>query len=174
MIEACRVSPEKQHSACTFWQYRGKRMKTTAVVAAILLTRIAGAWAESCVIPTKDEVEAQTAKCLISIDGRLLVNERCNIQVAPNGRETILDAGKYYVDVNVTSSASRHPGVATASWNRGSGRSDSLTSLGPVTAFQRNDSLCFRNRRIEMCYSDFLTCKCGPQEFYGCKRSDGD
>jgi len=143
------------------------------VAAAVFLTLIGGAWAESCALPTKDELEAQTAKCLISIDGRLLVNERCKIQVAPNGRETILDAGKHYVDVSVTSSASRHPGVATASWNGGSGRSDHLASLGPVTAFQRNDSFCFRNRRIEMCYSEFLTCQCGPQEFYGCKRSDG-
>jgi hypothetical protein len=113
-------------------------MKRIVIIATLLLETGLGARATSCTIPTDDEVEARTAKCLINIDGRLLVNERCNIHVAPNGRGTTLDAGKYYVEVHVTSSASRHPGVATASWNRGSGRSDQLTSLGSVTAFERN------------------------------------
>jgi len=40
--------------------------------------------AQGCTIPTDDEVQARTAKCLLSIDGKLLVNERCNLNVSPD------------------------------------------------------------------------------------------
>jgi hypothetical protein len=142
-------------------------MERIVIIAALLpAILVAGAKAESCTIPTDDVVKARTAKCLLSIDGRLLVNERCNFRVSPEGHATTLDAGKYYVEVNVI--AKGRGTVAIAFWNRGSGRSDQLSLLGPVTSFERSGAYCFRNRRFEMCASDFLTCKCGPQEDYGC------
>jgi hypothetical protein len=85
----------------------------------------------------------------------VLVNGRCNISVAANAG-IAFEFGKYYVDVH-TLNASRRSGVATASWNGGSGMNYPLTSLGLVTAFQRNGAQCVRNRRLEMCYSDLLT-----------------
>ena len=51
-------------------------------------------------IPTDDPVAAQTAMCLLSIDNRLLVNERCNVLFLPDGREVALDAGKHYTRVS--------------------------------------------------------------------------
>ena len=45
-------------------------------------------------IPTDDPVAAQTAMRLLSIDNRLLVNERCNVLFLPDGREVALDAGQ--------------------------------------------------------------------------------
>ncbi len=48
-------------------------------------------------------------------------------------------------------------GVAIASWNQGSGRSDQLSALGPVTSFDRTGADCYHNRRFEMCASDYLT-----------------
>ena len=145
-----------------------------AITAVLVVAAGAGAMAQTCNIPTDNEVQARTAKCLVSIDGRVLVNERCNFSVASNGH-IALEFGKYYVDVRVTLNASRRSGVTTVSWNRGSGRRDyPQTSLGPVTAFQRNGAQCVGNRRLEMCYSDFLTCKCGPGEAYGCKPADAE
>jgi hypothetical protein len=85
--------------------------------------------------------------------------------VSPDGHGTTLDAGKYYVELNVIARTSSN--VTMAFWNRGSGRSDQQTSLGPVTGFDRSDAYCFRNRRFEMCASEYLTCKCGPEEYYG-------
>ena len=147
---------------------------TVAITAVLVVVASAGAMAETCNIPTDNEVQARTAKCLVSFDGRVLVNERCNISVAANG-DVALEFGKYYVDVSVTPNASRRSGVATASWNRGSGLRDyPLTPLGLVTAFQRDGAQCVRNSRLEMCYSDLLTCRCGPGEAYGCKPADGE
>ena len=145
---------------------------TVAISAVLVVVASAGAMSETCNIPTDNEFQARTAKCLVSIDGRVLVNERCNISVAANGG-IALEFGKYYVDVH-TLNASRRSGVATASWNGGSGSNYPLTSLGLVTAFQRNGAQCVRNRRLEICYSDLLTCKCGPGEAYGCKPGDGE
>jgi hypothetical protein len=113
--------------------------------------------------------QARTARCLLSIDGRVLVNQRCSYHVSPDGHDYILDTGQYYATVEVI------PDVGViASWNRGSGRSDQLRSLGPVTGFNRTGADCYHNRRFEMCASDYLTCKCGPDELYGCKPADAD
>jgi hypothetical protein len=98
-------------------------------IVAMFAFAAASASAKDC-RPTDDEVVAQTAKCLLSIDGKLLVNERCNVLFTPNGREVDLDAGKYYAVVSTTLDRKGEPTVVTASWNRGSGRSDHLTSLG--------------------------------------------
>ena len=145
---------------------------TVAISAVLVVVASAGAMSETCNIPTDNEFQARTAKCLVSIDGRALVNERCNISVDANGG-IAFEFGKYYVDVR-TLNASRRSGVATASWNGGNGGNYPLTSLGLVTAFRRNGAQCVRNRRLEMCYSDLLTCKCGPGEAYGCKPGDGE
>jgi hypothetical protein len=156
------------------WDRGAKKMNrlTVAISAVLVVVASAGAMSETCNIPTDNEVQARTAKCLVSIDGRVLVNERCNISVAANGG-IAFEFGKYYVDVR-TVNASRRSEVATASWNGGSGRDYPLTSLGGVTAFQRNGAKCVRNIRLEMCYSDLLTCKCGPGEAYGCKPGDSE
>jgi hypothetical protein len=61
------------------------KMKCTSIFAALLLLSLNGyASAQGCTIPTDDEVQARTAKCLLSIDGKLLVNERCNLNVSPD------------------------------------------------------------------------------------------
>jgi hypothetical protein len=73
-----------------------------AIIAPLLLATGMGANAEICIIPTDDVVQARTAKCLLSIDGMLLVDDRCNFRVSPDGHRTTLDAGKDYAEVNVT------------------------------------------------------------------------
>jgi len=146
--------------------------KSKLMIAVLLLaTTGAGASSESCTIPTDDEVQAQTPQCLLNIDGLLLVNERCNFNVSPDGHATIIDAGRYYVAVNVDNGPGGK-GRIMASWNRGSGRSDRLSSLGPATSFDRSGTLCFHNRRFEMCVSDYLTCKCKEEGEYGCRPAD--
>ena len=100
-------------------------MKLIATIAALAL---AGASATATAqqeckgpanIPTDDPVAAQTAKCLLSIDNRLLVNERCNVLFLPDGREVALDAGKHYTRVSSTLDRRGTP-TLLASWNRGS------------------------------------------------------
>jgi hypothetical protein len=75
-------------------------MKLIAIIAAL----VASAGAQECKgpanIPADDPVAAQTAKCLLSVDNRLLVNERCNVLFSPDGREVDLDAGKHYTQVS--------------------------------------------------------------------------
>jgi len=100
-----------------------------------------GANAEICIIPTDEVVQARTAKCLLSIDGMLLVDDRCNFRVSPDGHRTTLDAGKDYAEVNVTPR-----GAAIGFWNRGIGRRDRLTSLGLVTRFDSTGAYCYHNR----------------------------
>ena len=128
-----------------------------------------GANAEICIIPTDDVVQARTARCLLSIDGMLLVDDRCNFRVSPDGHRTTLDAGKDYAEVNVTPR-----GAAIGFWNRGIGRRDRLTSLGLVTGFDSTGAYCYHGRRFDMCASDYLTCKCGPNELYGCMPAHAD
>jgi hypothetical protein len=104
------------------------RMIRIAIIAPLLLATGMVANAEICIAPTDDVVQARTAKCLLVIDGMLLVDERCNFRVSPDGRRAALDAGEDHAEVNVSPR-----GAAIASWNRGSGRRDHLTSLGLVT-----------------------------------------
>ena len=85
-------------------------------------------------------------KCLLSIDGMLLVDDRCNFRVSPDGHRTTLDAGKDYAEVNVTPR-----GAAIGFWNRGIGHRDRLTSLGLVTRFDSSGAYCYHNRGFEMC-----------------------
>lgn len=121
-------------------------------------------------IPTEDQVAAQTATCLLSVDGRLLVDERCNVSFSPDGREVVLDTGKYYLRVLLTLDRKGLPTILTASWNHGTGRSDQLVSLGHVTSFQRERASCWRNRRIEACLSDYMTCKCQNRNGIHCQQ----
>jgi hypothetical protein len=140
-----------------------------AIIAPLLLATGMGANAEICIIPTDDVVQARTAKCLLSIDGMLLVDDRCNFRVSPDGHRTTLDAGQDYAEVNVTPR-----GAAIGFWNRGVGRRDRLTSLGLVTRVDSTGAYCYHNRRFDMCASDYLTCKCGPNELYGCMPAHAD
>jgi hypothetical protein len=122
-------------------------------------------------IPTDDPVAAQTAMRLLSIDNRLLVNERCNVLFLPDGREVALDAGKHYTRVSSTLDRRGTP-TLLASWNRGSGRSDPLTPLGFVTASERGSLTCWRNRRVPICTSNYMTCECQSDRYYHCLHSD--
>jgi hypothetical protein len=45
---------------------------------------------------------------------------------------------------------------------------------GLVTRFDSTGAYCYHNRRFEMCASDYLTCKCGPNELYGCMPAHAD
>ena len=82
-------------------------MKLVATIAALGLAGIStSACAQECKgpvnIPIDDPVSAQTAKCLLSVDNRLLVNERCQVLFLPDGSEVVLDAGKHYARLSST------------------------------------------------------------------------
>jgi hypothetical protein len=143
-------------------------MTRIAIVAAFAIAS-SGAIAANCK-PTDDSVAAQTAKCLLSVDDNVFNNKRCNVMVSPDGREFDIDTGKYFARVSVTLDQRGSSHVLTAYWNRGSGRSDNSTSLGRVsdTNFDRGSAMCWRNRRVEMCMSEFITCDCKPGEYYHC------
>ena len=139
-------------------------MKLVATIAALGLAGIStSACAQECKgpvnIPIDDPVSAQTAKCLLSVDNRLLVNERCQVLFLPDGSEVVLDAGKHYARLSSTVDRRGVP-VLLASWNRGSGRNDRLTPLGFVKASKRESVTCWRNRRVKLCTSNYMTCEC--------------
>lgn len=134
------------------------------IFVLIWLAIATAAFAQSCDIPTDDMVAAKTAKCLLNVDGKLVIDQRCNYSVSPDGHEYLMDAGKYYAAVRIRPS----DGAAIAYWNRGSGRSDGLTPLGPVKSLLRGSLDCSQNRRFEMCASEYQGCKCRPNEDYSC------
>jgi hypothetical protein len=150
-------------------------MKLIDIIAALALAGVSANAQQECKgpanIPTDDPVAAQTAKCLLNIDNRLLVNERCNVLFLPDGREVALDAGKHYARVSSTLDRRGAP-TLLASWNRGSGRNDPLTPLGFVTAFERGSLTCWRNRRVQICTSNYMTCECQSDRYYHCLHSD--
>ncbi|MGJ4905328.1 hypothetical protein ACQR0V_27430 [Bradyrhizobium sp. HKCCYLS2058] len=143
--------------------------KIVSGIFAVLVMASSAAAAENCTIPTDNEREVRTAKCLLNVDGKLLVNERCNFHVSPDGHRTTLDAGKYYFEV-VTPVGGQRGEIAR--WNRGSGRSDQLVTLGPAFGLDRTDAFCYHNRRFEMCGSEYMTCKCSLNEEYGCRHDE--
>jgi len=81
--------------------------------------------------------------------------ERFNPQV-------VLDAGKHYARLSSTVDRRGVP-VLLASWNRGSGRNHRLTPLGFV---KRESVTCWRNRRVKLCTSNYMTCECHSDSYY--------
>lgn len=133
------------------------------VLVTLLLVGVSAS-AQVCNVPMDLGPEARTAKCLLNIDGRLIIDQRCNFSVSPDGHLTIIDAGKQYAEVRVKTGG----GAALGWWNGGSGRSDHLVSFGPVEVFDRAGSDCYRNRRFELCTSEYLTCRCRERETDRC------
>jgi hypothetical protein len=162
--------------SCAAGATLGATMKLVATIAALGLAGIStSACAQECKgpvnIPIDDPISAQTAKCLLSIDNRLLVNERCQVLFLPDGSEVVLDAGKHYARLSSTVDRRGVP-VLLASWNRGSGRNDRLTPLGFVKASKRESVTCWRNRRVKLCTSNYMTCECQSDSYYRCLHED--
>ena len=55
---------------------------------------------------------------------------------------------------------------------RGSGRNDRLTPLGFVKASKRESVTCWRNRRVKLCTSNYMTCECQSDSYYRCLHED--
>ena len=132
-------------------------MKHILILAALIMTTGSGG-AENCITPTHDPLAARTAKCTLSVDDELLVDQRCDVSFSADGREGVLEAGKYYARVSIRLDRRGEPSTLIASWNRGSGRRAPLTSLGIVNSYDQGQAYCFHNQRFEMCTSDYLTC----------------
>lgn len=106
------------------------------------------------------ESDAETAKCMLSVDRRVLVNERCNISVSPDGRLAQIDTGQYLAVVKVLPDRRGAPTQSVFYWNSGSGRSDKLSSMGVVNSGDLpRPQLCWQNSRVEMCMSDYMRCE---------------
>jgi hypothetical protein len=109
----------------------------------------------------QDETQAETAICLLTVDGKKVINERCRIGVAPDGRQYDIDNGRYFARVSYHLDR-RDRRKSNISWNGGTGQDDKLVSLGPVVSSDytsRPDAMCWRNKRVEMCMSEFMRCE---------------
>jgi hypothetical protein len=137
---------------------RLKSKLATTLAAACIVALAATAHATGdCNIPT-DNPDADTATCLAKIDGRTIVNGRCQIGMARTGKEIFAKADKYLVTLETPTNK-----PTTAFWNRGDG-TENLVTLGRIG----EDSCCHsskkwwvwetRNRRFYMRLSDFLKC----------------
>ncbi len=87
-------SPSNQVRACAAGATLRATMKLVATIAALGLAGVStSACGQECKgpvnIPIDDPVSAQTAKCLLSVDSRLLVNERCQVLFLPDGSEVV-------------------------------------------------------------------------------------
>ena len=111
-------------------------------------------------VRVRDQSLADTAMCVLNLNAKVVVNERCRIAVAAETKERVIDAGKYIV---ILSSApdKNNKVTVTAKWNNGDGRTDDLRVLGPVTTVRRGTADCYQNqgKRFELCLSDFMTCR---------------
>jgi len=111
-------------------------------------------------VRVRDETLADTAMCVLNLNAKVVVNERCRIAAAVETKERVIDAGKYVVILS--SAPDRNNKVTlTAKWNGGDGRTDDLRVLGPVTTVRRGAADCFQNqaKRFELCVSDFIACR---------------
>ena len=111
-------------------------------------------------VRVRDETLADTAMCVLTLNTKVVLNERCRIAVAPGGKEHVIDAGKYVVIVS-SGLDRNNKATLTVKWNNGDGRTDDLRALGPVTTVKRGAADCYQNqaKRFELCVSDFMACR---------------
>ena len=111
-------------------------------------------------VRVRDETLADTAMCVLTLNTKVVLNERCRIAVAPGGKEHVIDAGKYVVIVS-SGLDRNNKATLTVKWNNGDGRTDDLRALGPVTTVKRGAADCYQNqaKRFEVCVSDFMACR---------------
>ena len=111
-------------------------------------------------VRVRDETLADTAMCVLNLNAKVVLNERCRIAVAAEAKERVIDAGKYVV---ILSAAPERNNRVTlmAKWNNGDGRTDDLRVLGPVTTVRRGTADCYQNpaKRFELCVSDYMACR---------------
>jgi hypothetical protein len=111
-------------------------------------------------VRVRDETLADTAICVLNLNAKVVLNERCRIAVAAEAKERVIDAGKYVV---ILSAAPDRNNKVTlmAKWNNGDGRTDDLRVLGPVTTVRRGAADCYQNqaKRFELCVSDYMACR---------------
>lgn len=108
----------------------------------------------------RDEMLADTAMCVLNLNSKVALNERCRIALAPGGKERVIDAGKYLVIISAVVDKN-NKATLVAKWNNGDGRTDDLRSLGPVTTLKRGAADCYQNqnKHFELCVSDFMACR---------------
>jgi ferric-dicitrate binding protein FerR (iron transport regulator) len=140
------------------------RWATAAIFAALVLCVPAAAQndpdSDCKEVRVRDEALADTAMCVLNLNTKVVLNERCRIAVAAESKERVIDAGKYVVILSAAPDQNNRV-VFTAKWNNGDGRTDDLRVLGPVTPVRRGTANCYQNqaKRFELCVSDFMACR---------------
>jgi len=111
-------------------------------------------------VRVRDQSLADTAMCVLNLNAKVVVNERCRLAVAAEAKERVIDAGKYVVILSSVPDKNNKMTV-TAKWNNGDGRTDDLRVLGPVTTARRGTADCYQNqaKRFELCLSDLMACR---------------
>jgi hypothetical protein len=111
-------------------------------------------------VRVRDVTLADTAMCVLSLNTKVVLNERCRIAVTADAKERVIDAGKYVVILSAAPDRTNKI-TSTAKWNNGDGRTDDLRVLGPVTTVRRGAADCYQNqaKRFELCVSDFMACR---------------
>ena len=98
--------------------------------------------------------------CVLTLNTKVVVNERCQNSRGAGGKEHVIDAGKYVV-IFSSGLDRNNKATLTVKWNNGDGRTDDLRALGPVTTVKRGAADCYQNqaKRFELCVSDFMACR---------------
>jgi hypothetical protein len=141
------------------------RWAAAAIVAALVLCVPAAAQTDpdsDCKeLRVRDEALADTAMCVLTLNAKVVLNERCRIAVAAEAKERVIDAGKYVVVILSAAPDRNNKVTLMAKWNNGDGRTDDLRVLGPVTTVRRGAADCYQNqaKRFELCVSDYMACR---------------
>ena len=100
----------------------------------------------------------ETAMCLLSVDDRVVVNERCHVSISRDDRRYTINNGLHLTTVSARPASH---GNYMLQWNGGTGPADRLLSFDTATedSTRGKEVHCWKNRRIEMCISDFERCE---------------
>ena len=82
-------------------EYITLRWAAAAIIAASVLCVPAVAQntpdADCKEVRVRDETLADTAMCVLNLNAKVVVNERCRIAIAAEAKERVIDAGRYIV-----------------------------------------------------------------------------
>jgi hypothetical protein len=122
-------------------------MKRLAI--AILITIASGSAMAACE-NEQDVPKANTATCILSVDGRTVIDRRCHVEISPDRHLYVMDDGKSQARVEVDGPH------AYLQW-----KGDDLGEVkdNGWEVRSADSPVCYRNHRATMCMWNLMRCE---------------
>jgi hypothetical protein len=137
-------------------------MKRLLIAGLAAVAVVNSAWAADSCKKVDNITDADTAACVVRVDGRVVLNEKhCAVTNSRAGRDWSAGAYETFVEIGPLDDP-QHPNsrarLNEALWNKGTDE-DHYTSLGPVEADEHDIKLVrYHNRRFDIRLSHFMFC----------------